>query len=494
MSDTRVHGAAGPSAARTHWLWDRKLRTYPQGPTRYWQLALAVFVTIILYFDLYTVGGVSPLLAVQVHMSFLFLVTMIAITNLLGAFGALVAGIADRIGRVNLVIWGMLVVGILTAVVVPATASAYPLAVALCIQGFIEGMVLVASMALIRDFSPQTGRAEAMGLWNVGPVAGSLIVAVVAATTLSHFGNAWTSQFRISGIVGIATFVILLFTMKELSPELRDQLMVSKRDIALVNARAARGIEVDTRSPFKQLLRWQIIAPAFGSGFLLLLYFTLVGFGPILYATAFHFNTSEANAIAAWAWGANVVVTLFIGLFFDWTRVRKPWMVVGAILTIIFEIILLSRVGTATSFTALAVIMALLSGSFAFAIVGFYAGYTEAVEARNPALAATGMAIWGWVVRIMAFLSFIVTPLIVTSATTLLEGQVHTAAFKVAVVAIYGEWKVWLWVCVAGTIIYGLTALVLPGPWTTRRANELIAAHDRKVAAEMEAHRGAGNA
>ena len=40
----------------------------------------------------------------------------------------------------------------------------------------VEGICLVATPALIRDFSPQVGRATAMGFWTSGPVLGSLIV------------------------------------------------------------------------------------------------------------------------------------------------------------------------------------------------------------------------------------------------------------------------------------------------------------------------------
>ena len=469
-------------APRGHWLWDRKLYSYPSGSLRYFQLALAVFVTIILYYELYTVGGVSPLLAVQLHMSFTFLVLMIALTNLIGAFGSLAAGLADRLGRVNIIIWGMLVVGILTAFVVPQITDRYALAVVLCIIGFVEGTLLVATPALVRDFSPQVGRAAAMGIWNVGPVAGSLVVAIVAASTLEHFNNAWTSQFQISGIVGLITFVIALLAMKELSPELRDQLMVDTEDRALVEARAAAGYAANLERPFKQLCRADIIGPSIGFGTLLLLYFTLVGFGPILYATAFHLNASEANAVSAWAWGVNVVVTLLVGFLFDWTRLRKPWMIVGGVLTIFFELILLFHLGGTLSFAALSTLMGLMSGSFGVAAVAFYAGYTETIEARNPALVATGLAIWGWIIRILACLSFVVIPWVVTSATTLLEGHVHTPAFQAAVQAVYGEWRLWLWICVIGVVIFMLTVPLHTGPWTPKRARELREEHDRNVA------------
>ena len=480
--------AAIPSGHKGFWLWDRKLYRYPKPPVRYSLLALAVLSTIVLYIQLYALGGVSTLLSQELGISFIFLVTMLAITNLIGAFGSLAAGLGDRFGRANMVIWGLLVIGILTAFVAPAVTDKYMLAVVLCVIGFIEGMLLVATPALVRDYSPQVGRAAAMGIWNVGPVAGSLIVAIVASATLQHFDNSWTSQFVIAGIIGLVMFVIALLFLKELSPELRDQLMVDTKDSDLVEARASRGqVEANLAHPFKQLLHADIIWPAIGFGTLLLLYFTLVGFSPVLYATGFGFNASDANGIAAWAWGANVVVTLLVGFFFDWSKVRKPWMILGGILTIVFELVLLFNMHNALSFTQLSLIMAFMSGSFGFAAVAFYAAFTETIEARNPALTATGLAIWGWIIRIVATVSFLVIPYVVTSATTLLENAGKPATPEVARAAanVASEWQVWLWICVAGVIVFMLVTPLLRGPWSPRKARELLTQHNREVAVEL---------
>ena len=65
----------------------------------------------------------------------------------------------------------------------------------------------MATPALVRDFSPQLGRASAMGFWTIGPVAGSLITSLVAVHTLNHFGQThWKSQFVISGCAALAVF------------------------------------------------------------------------------------------------------------------------------------------------------------------------------------------------------------------------------------------------------------------------------------------------
>ena len=64
--------------------------------------------------------------------------------------------------------------------------------------------MLVATPALIRDFSPQLGRASAMGGWTLGPVLGSLVVSVIVTNTSSH---TWQWQYGLAGIVGLVVFV-----------------------------------------------------------------------------------------------------------------------------------------------------------------------------------------------------------------------------------------------------------------------------------------------
>jgi hypothetical protein len=51
------------------------------------------------------------------------------------------------------------------------------------------------------------------------------------------------------------------------------------------------------------------------------------------------------------------------------------------------------------------------------------ANYTEQVESHNPALAATGLAVWGWILRIVVAVSFLVLPRVITTSTTLVDNQ-----------------------------------------------------------------------
>src|ERR1700722_19904908 len=177
--DTATRRKSGAS-----WVWRRQLEAYPDTRPRMLYLAITVLATITLYYELYVAGSVSTLILSNLHMSFTFFVVLLAVGNLVGAFGSLLAGINDRLGRANLVVGGLLITGILTAFVLPNATSKWAFGVEGFAVGLVEGVCLVATPALIRDFSPQLGRATAMGFWTVGPVAGSLIVAVVGSATV----------------------------------------------------------------------------------------------------------------------------------------------------------------------------------------------------------------------------------------------------------------------------------------------------------------------
>jgi MFS family permease len=407
------------------WLWRRQLDTYPDTAPRVAYLAITVLATITLYYELYVSGSVSTLLLTNLHMSFTFYVVVLAFGNLIGAFGSLFAGLTDRLGRANLVVGGLLITGVFTAFILPAATTKWTFSIEGFAVGVVEGICLVATPALIRDFSPQVGRATAMGFWTSGPVVGSLIVAAVGSATIPAVVSDprfWTHEYRICGIAGLIVFVITLVGLRELSPQLRDQLMVTMRDRALIEARA-KGIDVEAalRHPFRQLLKADIIISAIAVSLMLLIYYTAVGFAVIYLNSVFGFSVKNANGLGNWNWGFNVIAVVLVGIIADRFHVRKPFMVIGGILAAVMTIVYLEQAGHHPSYYTLAIMLALLSFGLGVAYTPWMASFTETVEARNPALTATGLAIWGWIVRVTVFIAFLIIPAVVSSVTPLVN-------------------------------------------------------------------------
>src|SRR6266851_4070468 len=296
----------GDRSGGVSWLWRRQLDSYPNTGPRVMYLAITVLATIMLYYELYVGGSVSTLLLANLKMSFTFFVLTLAFGALIGAFGSLFAGLTDRLGRANMVVFGLLFTAVFVEFILPAATNKWVFTIEGFVVGFVEGICLVATPALIRDFSPQVGRATAMGFWTTGPVLGSLIVSVVGSATIPaivHDPRFWTHEYRICGIVGIVVFLIALVGLRELSPQLRDQLMVTMRDRALIEARA-KGLDVEAalRHPFRQLIKPDVVISAFAVSVMLLIYYTAVGFAVIYLVTVFGFSVKQADALGNWNW------------------------------------------------------------------------------------------------------------------------------------------------------------------------------------------------
>ncbi len=489
-------------------VWNRQLPHYPRQGVRMALLLLVVAITVSLYYQLYVGGGVATLMLTELRMPFGVFVVILAIGNLLGAFGSLLAGLADRFGRANLIVYGQLAVALMTLFVLPNVKTPLQFALASCAVAFVEGIVLVTTPALMRDFSPQVGRAAAMGFWTVGPVLGSLMVSAVNTLTLPSL-QTWQSQFHICGVVGLVMFMIAFFGLRELAPALRDQLMVSERDRLLVELRA-KGLDVEAslRRPWSQILHLDVIASALGVSTLLIFYYTAVAFGTIYLVTVFQFTVAQANTLANWTWAANAVSLVAAGMLSDRLRVRKPFMLVGGVGAAFLMWYWLALAGQHPSFSLLVAISCAQSVLVGFAYTAWMASFTETVEARNPALTATGLAVWGWLLRLVVTACFLALPYVVNSVTPLIEAPAYLAAYQQALAAkatpspellahlgaiqkaaveTPGQWQIWYWVCIAGVVLFVLTIFTMRGRWSPAAAKADVDAHDALVAQELAA-------
>ena len=410
-------------------LWQRDLNHYPDTGRRYAYLAIVVLTTIVLYYALYIQYAVATSIITHFHMTYRYFIWVSVVGNAVGAFASLIAGLADRWGRANMVVYGLLVTGLLVLFGLPNASGELSYLILFALVGFVEGIVLVATPALIRDFSPQLGRATAMGYWTMGPVLGSLVVTTVTSATLDS--SSWQDELRYAGISTLIVFLVSLVALRELSPRLRDQIMVSLRDRALVEARA-KGMdlgEVESGSHWRQMMRLDVVGSAVAISIFLLLYFAAVGNFVVYFSTVFGYSEQRVNALANWYWAANAIALVVAGLASDRLKVRKPFMLVGAVGSIVVTLIFaLSATHAKTGYYTFAwmfIGIGVLSG---LTYAPWMASFTETVEKRNPAATAAGLAVWGWTVRIVVAVSAAFIPVLVTSVTPLVEHGAEVAA------------------------------------------------------------------
>ncbi|CAG7656769.1 MFS transporter [Actinacidiphila bryophytorum] len=421
--------AGGDAPTLLQRLYRRDLAAYPATGPRMAYLAIVVVTTVVLYYMLYIQYAVATSIITHFDMTYRYFVWVSVIGNAVGAFASLVAGLADRWGRANMVVYGLLIASLLVYFGLPNAGSKAVYLVLFALVSIVEGIVLVATPALIRDFSPQLGRATAMGAWTMGPVVGSLVVTTVTSQTLDT--SSWQDELRYSALSGLVVFVVAIVALRELSPRLRDQIMVTLRDRALVEARA-KGIDPQAgrRAEWRQMLRLDIAGSGLAIALFLLLYFAAVGNFVVYFATTYGYSEQRANAVANWYWAANAIALVVVGLLSDRLKVRKPFMVVGAVGSIVMTAVFATRATHPTTdyytFAWLFVGIGVFSG---VAYGPWMAGFTETVEKHNPAATATGLAVWGWTIRIVVAVSAAFIPVLVTSVTPLVDhGPQVTAA------------------------------------------------------------------
>ncbi len=429
---TEVRGApmSTPSGrAIVSGLWHRELHRYPRDLPRAAYLGIVVLVSITLYYELYVQGSVSTQIIAHYHLSLAYFTSVMVIGNGVGALGSILAGLADRWGRANLVVGGLLIASLLILFVLPNAPDGASYTAEFAVLGLVEGAVLVATPALMRDFSPQLGRAAAMGFWTMGPVMGSLVTTEVSSHTLNAHPS-WRFQFTVCGLTGLVVFVIALFGLRELSPRLRDQLMVSSHDRALIEARAVGDTSRPVRRrAWRQMVRRDIVGPAFAISVFLVFYYIAVSSFVVYCSVNFGYSEAKANSLANWYWGANAIAVVVTGVVSDRLRVRKPFMVAGAVVSAAGLAVFAGlTTHPTTSYHTFAWLLALIGSAGGVAYCAWMAGFTETVEKHNPAMTATGLAIWGGMLRAVVCLSLTGLMLMVSSAGTLVDHGPRVAA------------------------------------------------------------------
>jgi MFS family permease len=404
---------------------------------------------------------VAPLILKSFHLDVSTYTRILLLSNLIGAISAIFGSFADRVGRSNLIVYGLLITGIGT-ILMSLINVLWLFLVLVCVLGFIEGVILVATPALVRDFSPRFGRALAMGFWTVGPVGGSVLLATtVASHTLTATGT-WQSQYVISGIVGVVIFLVCFLFLRELSPGIRDQVMNTVKEKDVVESRA-KSIDVEKaiEHPWRQMLNPRLMVSAFGISVFLFIYYAAVGFFPLYLSSIFGFTVAQANGLVSVFWLVNVAAAIIIGFVSDRSLVRKPYMLAGSLTTIVVTFLFIGRIGIPTSSGLMIIFLSLFGITMAVGYVTWMAAYTETIEDINPALVATGMAVEGFILRMVVVLSTLAFSFVVTNAQ---NGS---------------QWATWWWVCIAGAIVFIPTIFVVSGYW--RPASTRAAAAERNL-------------
>ena len=116
----------------------------------------------------------------------------------------------------------------------------------------------------------------------------------------------------------------------------------------------------------------------------------------IYWVVIYNRSTPQANGINVWLAAFLSGGLVLAGFLSDVARVRKPFMLFGAVCSMVMLGFLIVQTGHPhTGYYANVLVIVLLAVSISIAYAPWMANYTEQVESHNPALTASGLASLG---------------------------------------------------------------------------------------------------
>ena len=172
-------------------------------------------------------------------------------------------------------------------------------------------------------------------------------------------------------------------------------------------------------------------------------------------------------------WVFDAVLCVALGMLSDRQRVRKPIILAGAVAMAAAIGVFIVLTGGHPGYAAVAAAMAFLAGSLGAFSGAWMAAYTETIEDVNPALTATGLAIWGWLVRLATAGAFWLLPAVVS---TVEAANARGAA---------AGWRTWFCICLAAAVVFIPLVSLLKGRWSPSAARADEARHEAEVADQL---------
>lgn len=142
-----------------------------------------------------TTLNIAPAMAADLAISTNVMNIAVSITALFsGIFIVVMGGLADRLGRMKILMWGF-VLGLAGSLLV-GTTPAGALAVRVLMlgricQGLSAAFIMPASLALIKTYWEGAARQRAVSLWSMGSWGGSGFAALFGGLMVQHVGWRW---------------------------------------------------------------------------------------------------------------------------------------------------------------------------------------------------------------------------------------------------------------------------------------------------------------
>lgn len=394
-------------------FYARELTQYPTSGYRVWLLFIVLLANFIAAYES-QIASVVPLILKDLHLSLTQYGAILAISTVVQGIAAFITSpLGDKYGRVSLLIPCLFVTALcLYAIALIESVSGFLiLRVMLSLFG---GVSYGLTAGLVRDYSPRMGRALAYAFWSLGPAGSSFFAAAIAGWTLPYF-NHWHSQFYIQGTVSLLGSILVLFSVKDLSPKLRALIIHSKEHAEQVNEEIKAGESVEKHGKLREIMMiprlWLL---ALGISLFSITFLTMQSFGPTLMVEAFHFPVAKAASMIKYFWLWNLLSLLVAGYISDRLMLRKIVSLVGAVLTMGFVVYFITLLGKTVTESQIIVSVSMIGCVIGIAYGPWLALYSENAEDVKASLQSASWGLVGFVFSIVGVSAAIVIPTVVS--------------------------------------------------------------------------------
>lgn len=311
------------------------LTGYPTGKTRWMQLGLIVLANIIYNFQRMQFSPLLGSIMDYFNIGKADFANMLALSSAFQIIAPFIAGpLADRfVGRKNLIVWSVLLYCVLSVWMAFST-SWFWFVLVWVLSTLLMGASFPAMSAAVRDYSPRVSRAFAFGIFSIGWGAGNYLVLWFVALLLPYIPS-WQGIFYAAAVLGFIVWVLLFFSMRDLSPALRHQVVQSEAQKVEVDARAQGMSPEEARATFGRMTTilkkprvWSLVL---GVQFWSMTYIAVSYFAPLFFRESFGMTEAEAASSVSWFWPVWTASVIFWSWFSDKIRTRKLPLLIGCI-------------------------------------------------------------------------------------------------------------------------------------------------------------------
>jgi DHA2 family multidrug resistance protein-like MFS transporter len=183
-----------------------------------------IFGVLAFWLFAQTTLNIGPTMAADLQVETSVMNIAVSITALFsGIFIVVFGGLADRVGRVKVVLWGFVfsIAGSLLIAVAPAGVLAAPLLMLgrIC-QGLSGACIMPASLALLKAYWDGAARQRAVSLWSMGSWGGSGFAALFGGIMAENVG--WRYIFIGSALLSLIGLLMVRGTPESKAPADRE--------------------------------------------------------------------------------------------------------------------------------------------------------------------------------------------------------------------------------------------------------------------------------